>query len=430
MSQPLFALIDCNNFFASCEQVFRPGLVGKPLVVLSSNDGCAIARSAEAKALGIPMGAPAFKYKDVFKQHGVLQFSANFELYGDISRRITEILTSITPRLEVYSIDESFLDISQLEIKDYTKWAQDLRNTIYQWVGVQVSIGIAPTKTLAKLASERAKKDLSLGGVLDLSTPQQRQYHLPRARVEDIWGVGRKLGPRLRAIGIATVADVAALAPARGRQILGSVHGERLVRELNGQSCYELEQVHTDQKMISASRTFGHDTDQQSVVESALASFVARATQRLRVSNRTAGRVVIFLSTDRHKPYYRRWGRELMLNQPTADTGKLISIATEMFAGIYEKGIMYHRGGVLLTHFNSNTELQTDLLGFRDVTDFDQSKKRMQAVDELHARYGNQAVYYAAEKLGLQGWQPRKNIASPRYTTNWDELPSVRPASS
>ncbi len=425
--KPLYALIDCNNFFASCEQVFRPGLAGKPVVVLSSNDGCVVARSAEVRALGIPMGAPAFKYKEIFKQHAVIQFSANFELYGDISRRITEILTSITPRLEVYSIDESFLDISQLDINDYTTWAANLRATIYQWVGMQVSIGIAPTKTLAKLASERAKKDTALGGVLDLQTTTARQYHLARARVEDVWGIGRKFGPRLRSIGIATAADVAALAPAQGRSILGSVHGERLVRELNAQSCYNLEQVHSDQKMISASRTFGHDTDQFSAVESALASFVARSSQRLRASNRTASRMVIFLSTDKHKPNYRRWGKELILDQPTADTGELIGIANQMFAQIYEKGTLYHRGGVLLTNFESNEQLQTDLLGLRSVHAFDASKQRMHAVDELHTRYGKQVMYYATEKLGSQHWQPRKNICSPRYTTKWEELPLVKP---
>lgn len=426
MAQKLFALIDCNNFFASCEQVFRPGLAEKPIVVLSSNDGCVVARSAEVRALGIPMGAPAFKFKELFKEHGVIQFSANFELYGDISRRITEILTSITPRLEVYSIDESFLDISELNIQDYTEWASELRKTIFQWVGMQVSIGIAPTKTLAKLASERAKKDSSLNGVLLLNSAESRQQYLGQTRVEDIWGIGRKFAPRLRALGIGTAADVAALKPAQGRTILGSVNGERLIRELNGQNCHELERVHSDQKMISASRTFGHDTDQQHVVESALASFVARASQRLRASNRTASRVVIFLSSDRHKPGYRRWSKEIILDQPTADTGKLIGITAQMFASIYEKGAIYHRGGVLLTNFDSNAQLQTDLLGLRDVTSFDQSKQRMQAVDKLHALYGKQVTYYAAEKLAQQ-WQPRRNIRSPHYTTNWKDLPTVYP---
>ncbi len=424
MTQPLFALIDCNNFFASCEQVFRPGLAGKPLVVLSCNDGCVIARSAEARALNIPMAAPAFKYKELFKQHGVLQFSANFELYGDISRRITEILTSITPRLEVYSIDESFLDISQLDIPDYTEWAARLRQIIFQWVGVPVSIGIAPSKTLAKLAGERAKRDLSLGGILSLEQPMDREQYLRQTPVEDIWGIGRKLGPRLRATSIATAADVARLSPLQGRGLIGSIHGEKLVRELGGQSCYPLERLHKDQVMISASRTFGNDTTQQHVVESALASFVARASQRLRVSHRVATRLSIFLSTDRHKPGYRGWGKELVLDQPTADTGILISLAAQIFDTIYEKGAQYHRGGIVLSGFVADSELQTDLLGLRSPTVFDRSRQRMQAVDALQTRYGRQTMYYAAEKLAGD-WQPRVNIRSPRYTTCWEDLPKV-----
>lgn len=424
MPQPLFALIDCNNFFASCEQVFRPDLAGKPLVVLSCNDGCVIARSAKARTLGIPMAAPAFKYKEVFRQHGIIQFSANFELYGDISRRITEILTSVTPRIEVYSIDESFLDISQLDIRDHTDWARRLREVIGRWIGVPVSIGIAPTKTLAKLAGGRAKKDPLLNGVLSLEGTASREEYLRQTPVEDIWGIGRQLAPRLRAIGIGSALDIANLPTAQGRVAIGSVHGERLIRELNGQCCYPLEQLHTGQKIISASRTFGRDTNQASAVKSALASFTARASQRLRTSGRATTRLRIFVSTNRHKPGYQSWSRELDLNQPTADTGTLIRLATELFDSIYQPGVMYHRGMVLLSGFVSNTELQTDLLGHRDAAAFDRSRGRMQAVDTLHARYGKQVVCYATEKLAPQ-WQPRGNIRSPRYTTCWEELPAV-----
>lgn len=426
MNQPLFALIDCNNFFASCEQVFRPSLEDKPIVVLSSNDGCVVARSAKARKIGIPMGAPAFKYKEIFRQYGVMQFSANFELYGDMSRRITEILTSITPRLEVYSIDESFLDISQLDIKNPTEWASQLRQTLFNWVGVKVSIGIAPSKTLAKLASERAKKDPSLGGILDLSLAQSRNNHLGISPVEDIWGIGWKFAPRLRALGIGTVQNVAELSPLQGRKILGSVHGERLVRELNGQSCYPLERTHTDQKMISVSRTFGHDTDQKHEVDAALANFAARTSQKLRATNRQANKLGIFLNTDRHKPPYRKWYRELVLSQPTSDTGQLISLAIKLFDEIYENNTPYHRAGVILSNFSAKNHLQTDLLGLRSVKDFNQSNELMGAIDKLQARYGHQTTFYATERLGDK-WKPRKSISSPRYTTRWDELPLVKP---
>lgn len=206
MKKPLFALIDCDNFFVSCEKIFRPDLEGHPCVVASSNDGCVVARSAEARAVGVPMGAPIFKHRTLFDEHHIKVFSANFELYGDISRRITEILTTITPRLEVYSIDESFLDIARLDITDYTEWGKLVRDRIAQWVGVPVSIGIAPTKTLAKLAAEQAKTDPAHGGVLYL-TPQNTNKNLAKTRLEDIWGIGRRSGPKLRARGLSTALD-------------------------------------------------------------------------------------------------------------------------------------------------------------------------------------------------------------------------------
>jgi DNA polymerase V len=421
----MFALIDCNNFFVSCEQIFRPDLAGKPVVVLSSNDGCAIARSPEAKALGIKMAAPAFKYQDVFKKNNVIQFSANFELYGDISRRITEILTSITPRLEVYSIDESFLDISQLDIADYAQWAQTVRKKIKQWVGVTVSIGVAPTKTLAKLASERAKQSKELNGVLVLSEKEQWQHYLQQTPLEDIWGVGWRMAPRLRANGISTAQDIARLHPTQGRKLFGSVNGERLVRELQGQSCLPLERIHKEQKMISATRTFGRDTSEAHVVEAALASFVARAASRLRSQNSLTNRLNVFLASDRHKPEYRKWSREVRLTQPTADTGYLTALANQLFSEMYESNALYHRGGVLLSDFSPDASLQTDILGTRDTDAFDASKRRMKAIDSLHQKYDKRIVRYASEDLAIS-WEPKRNIRSPRYTTSWDELPQIK----
>lgn len=421
----MIALIDCNNFFVSCEQVFRPDLADKPVVVLSSNDGCVIARSREARALGIPMAAPAFKYKEIFRNNKVIQFSANFELYGDISRRITEILTSITPRLEVYSIDESFLDISHLDIPDYDAWAHLVKQKIKQWVGVNVSIGVAPTKTLAKLASERAKKSEGLNGVLVLHDKDQWRQYLEQAPLEDIWGIGRASAPNLRAIGLANARDIAELSPAQGRRMLGSVNGERLVRELQGQSCLPLEQIHKEQKMISATRTFGRDTGELATVEAALASFVARAASRLRTQNLLTNRLSIFLTTSRHKPGYQKWGREVILDQPTSDTGYLTALANQLFSDIYESSAAYHRGGVLLSDFSPDHTLQTDMLNIRSPAVFDASKRRMQAIDSLHQKYDKRIIRYAAEDLAVS-WTPRHHIGSPRYTTSWTELPKVK----
>jgi DNA polymerase V len=426
MSQPLFALIDCNNFFVSCEQIFRPDLLGKPVVVLSSNDGCVVARSREARAIGIPMAAAAFKYKQLFQEHGVVKFGANFELYGDISRRITEILTSITPRLEVYSIDESFLDISQLDIPDYTAWAAMVRGKILQWTGISVSVGIAPTKTLAKLASERAKKDDSLNGVLSLHNLPKTifEQHLAAVALEDIWGVGRRMAPRLRIHSLASALDIAGLTPQAGRQLFGSVMGERLVRELQGQCCLRLERVQTGQHSISATRTFGEQVDRAHVVEAAFATFATRAAHRLRSHHQRARRLAIFLATNKHKPNYQRWGKDIRLPAATADTGTLVHAANQLFGQIFQPNAHYYRAGILLYDLEDDRNLQPDLLGTINVPAYERSQRRMKAVDHLNDQYGRRMIHYASEDLGGT-WRPRQNIKSPHYVTNWQELPRV-----
>lgn len=425
-SAPLFALIDCNNFFVSCELVFRPDLRGKPVVALSSGDGCVIARSNEAKAIGIPMGAPVYKYRQLFKEHSVASFSANFELYGDISRRITEILTSLTHRLEVYSIDESFLDISQLDIKDYEAWGREVRHTILKWVGVPVRIGIAPTKTLAKLASDQSKSDPSLRGVSFLA-PQSQKYHraLETMRIEKLWGIGRRQAPKLRARGIGNAWQLAQISETQARSILGSVQGARLHAELLGSSCFPLELIGKDQKMISATRTFGEDTNEPHVIEAALASFVARAAARLRAQHLTTQRLSIFLSTNRHKPGHRTWHKEIKLPGPLVDTGKLTGLAVELLHAIYVKGAQYHRGGITLSSLKPERALQTDLLGYIDLKAHKQDVGRMTALDKIRAKYGHAGLHYAAEDLSLS-WTPKRNQKSPRYTTHWEELPRVK----
>lgn len=423
MKQTLFALIDCNNFFVSCEQVFRPDLIGKPTIVLSSGDGCVIARSNEAKKLGIPMGAPVFKYQNIFREHQVTKFSANFELYGDISRRITEILTGITPRVEVYSIDESFLELSSLDIVNYEEWGKKVRSIIQKWVGVTVSIGIAPTKTLAKLASERAKKDPEHDGVLFIMpSGDVFQAALSKTPIEDLWGVGWKMAPRLRADGIETAWDTYLQEPYRGRKLYNSVFGERLVRELRGESCIPLEKIKVGQHSISATRTFGQDTGEQHVVEGALASFVARATHRLRSQHLKAGYLQIFLTSNRHKAGYQKWTRSLKLDQPTADTGVLTALANALFGAIYKPSASYHRGGVLLGELSRDGQFQTDLLGYMDAKAYSKEQRRMLALDGINDKYGRKTAYMASEDLDVS-WEPKRQQRSPRYTTNWDELP-------
>jgi DNA polymerase V len=403
------ALIDCNNFFVSCERLFRPELEGRPVVVLSSNDGCAVSRSQEAKALGIPMGAPLFKYRELFRQHGVTAFSANFELYGDISERITNLLASITPRIEVYSVDESFLDLSELDISNYQAWGQNVRAQLLRQVGMPVSIGIAGSKTLAKL-------DLTQQG-------NKTDRYLAQLPVNDIWGVGWKLAPRLRAEGIHTALDLRLMAPRRAQQLMG-IHGRQLQAELNGITCIPLQRQHKPQQMIMRGRQFGEDTSEQHVIESAIASLGARAAAALRREHRLARRAVVILSTNRHKPGYQRISEEVRLYTPTADTGTITSQLVRMLARSYNPRLSYHKADVLLYDLVADDSLQSDLFGTVDLSADSRSRQRMAAMDGINLRHGKGVLRYAAENLSTS-WQPRKHLGSPRYTSAWDELPEA-----
>lgn len=425
-SRPIYALVDCNNFFVSCERLFRPDIETKPTVVLSSNDGCVVARSNEAKELGIPMGAPAFKWRYLFNQHNVQTFSANFEIYGDISKRITALLTTMTPRIEVYSVDESFLEITNLPVTDYPEWGKVVRESIMRHIGVPVSIGIAPSKTLAKLASEIAKKQPGHSGAVSFvdATEEGMQQALEEIPVGDVWGVGRRLGPKLRAEGVGTAWKLRGLRPQRAQQLMG-IHGRQMVAELNGVACYGLTREHEPAKSIMRSRTFGEDTNQLHVLESAIASMATSAAFTLRREGLLARRIGFFTNTNRHKPGYRQWSQELQLSQPTADTGSIISRLVAEIATVFLPSQQYHRLGVFLYDLIPDTVLQTDLLGDVDGAAHDRSAARMAALDLINRKHGKGKLYYAAQDLGTS-WEPKHQIRSPRYVSNWDELPEAR----
>lgn len=429
-TKTVIALIDCNNFFVSCERLFRPDLEGKPVVVLSSNDGCAVARSNEAKALGILMGAPAFKYRELFKQHGVVTFSGNFDLYGDISRRIVSILASVTSRLEVYSVDESFLDLSTLPIHDYAAWGHIVRRSLQQWVGIPVSVGIAPTKTLAKLASERAKKDPTLNGVLSLiaQPPTTVNGALAATPIQDVWGIGWRSAPKLRARGIGTALDLARMPPKLAQQLLG-IRGRQTVAELNGTACFALAPEASTPKSISATRTFGEDTTSLQVLEAAIATFVATATMRLRRSHQVAHHAGFFLTTNRHTPGYRQWSETIRLPMPSADTGFITHVVNEHLRRIYQPHVAYHRAGIWLGDLAPARYQQPDLIGYTDITQCEQQQRRMQAVDALNERYGRNTIRIATASLAAT-WQPKHQLRSPRYTSHWAELPLCHTAPS
>lgn len=426
MNQPVFALIDCNNFFVSCERIFRPELNHHPVVVLSSNDGCAVARSNEAKALGIPMGAPAFKYRELFQRHQVVQFSANFELYGDISDRLVRLLAAITPRIELYSVDESFLDLSELGITDYRAWGEQVRRRIWDEIGIPVSIGIAPTKTLAKLASERGKKDRHLDGVLNLMQLPEWLIdpQLGAVPIEDIWGVGWRLGPKLRAIGVHTALDLKQLPRQRASQLMG-VHGRQMVCELNGISCLPLEREHKARQSVMHGRMFGEDTTDFHVIEAAIASLTARATKRLRRDGLLARRACVSLSSNRLKPGYTRRDLWFTFTTPTADTGLITAQIVAELDKTLPSSQICHRANVLLFDLVPQDSLQTDLLGYVDLEQNRRSQSRLAAIDAIAGRYGKDRIGYAAEKLSAR-WEPKRQLRSPRYTTKWNELPLAR----
>ncbi len=420
----MYALIDCNNFFVSCERLFRPELNGRPVVVLSSNDGCAVSRSQEAKDLGIPMGAPHFKFRELFRREGVVAFSANFELYGDVSERITNLLASITPHIEVYSVDESFLDLTELSISDYTNWGHVVRASVFKHVGVPVSIGIAPSKTLAKLASDRSKKLPKLAGVLDLTEQGiVTDRYLAQMPVRDIWGVGWKLAPKLKAEGVHTALNVRQMNPHHAQQLMG-IRGRQMVEELNGTTCFPLQLAHKPQQMIMRGRQFGEDTREFYVIESAIASLAARAAAALRREHQLARQAAVMLRTNRHKPGYQQVSETVRFYTPTADTGIITSQLARMLSSSWRSGLEYHRADVLLHDFVPETGLQTDLLGVVDLAVDDKSSRKMQAIDSLNLRHGKGTIKFAAEHLS-KSWQPKRRLMSPRYTSAWDELPSA-----
>jgi DNA polymerase V len=428
MSQ--FALIDCNNFFVSCERLFRPELEGKPVVVLSSNDGCAVSRSAEAKALGIPMGAPAFKYKDLFRQQDVRSFSANFELYGDISQRLTALLTHVTPRIEIYSVDESFLDLSELDIADYDAWGRQLKRRIQHEIGIPVSVGIAPSKTLAKLANHRAKKEPRLRGSLAITDPSDPAMleHYCKTPIADIWGIGWRLAPKLKAEGIHNAEDLRQMYPPRARQLMGK-HGVQMIAELQGTSCLPLQMTESAHQTIMRGRTLGQEVNDEDALQAAIATLSARAAFCLRRDGQLVRTASLIMNTNKHKPGYRRIGDTVRFTTPTADTGTICRALTSVLGRVHNPRLGIYRVNVLFHELVPADSLKLDLFGEVEPDAHDRAQARMAAFDAINARYGKGHIKSAAEVLS-DAWQPRRGSCSPRYTSRWSELPTARVGST
>jgi DNA polymerase V len=412
------ALVDCNNFYASCERVFQPALRGRPVVVLSNNDGCVIARSNEAKALGIGMGEPWHLCRDRFKATGVIVRSSNYTLYGDMSARVMRTLAGFTPNLEIYSIDEAFLSFAGFEAR-FESHARELRRTVQQWTGIPVSVGIAPTKTLAKVANRFAKKDADRGGVCLLLSEAAQVELLGRLELTDLWGVAGRLAQRLKALGIMTPLDLRNADP---RFVRGhfSVVLERMVYELRGVPCLDLEEVTPDRKSIMASRSFGRPVETRHELEEAVAVYAARAAERMRRQHLAAANLTVFVETNRFKPADPQYAgsKTMQLAVATADTGKLIKAAMTALGRLYRPGYRYKKAGVILLDLVPAGSVQAGLF---DKPDDARSIARMRALDTLNARFGRGTIAFgtAGER---QVWALRREFISPRYTTVWDEL--------
>lgn len=406
-----------------------------PLIVLSSNDGCAVARSNEAKALGIKMGEPLHELKRRFcmvdgttmkpltdsSLPRVVAFSANFELYGDISRRVAAVLARITPKLELYSIDEAFLDISKLNIRGYERWGRQLAAKIEREVGVPVSVGIAPTKTLCKLAADHVKHHPECEGAY--YARNSREESLEATPIHNIWGIGWRLAPRLHAEGIHTAADLAAMRPKHAQQLMG-ILGRRTVAELNGLSCIPLSSTHKPQQVISRGRQFGHDTSDFATISAAVARMTNHACHALRKEGRLATRATIWLMTNRKKPNPTTAHHDIRLSTPIADTGnishQLLTVLQQEFDAHHE----WHKAEVTLWGLVPATELQMDVFNTIQHRLYAHSSTLMTTLDSINHIYGKGTLRYAAEDLS-SAWYPRRAMQSPGYTSSWDDLPAV-----
>jgi DNA polymerase V len=418
----LFALIDCNNFYVSCERLFQPTLHGKPVVVLSNNDGCVIARSDEAKALGIPMGLPAFKLTDLLKEHAIEVFSSNYTLYGDLSARVMTTLAQWAPAVEVYSIDEAFLQCSPLPLDALTAYGQSMRATIQQWTGIPVSIGIAPTKTLAKLANRLAKRSVDAQGVLTLISASAIEATLSQTPVEDIWGIGPGYTRRLKAHDIRTALQLRDANDRWIRQQLGIV-GQRIVWELRGISCLPLDFCPPPKQSLMVSRSFGRPITMLTEMREAVATYTTRAAEKLRRHHVAAGVLTVFLMTNRFtdEPQYSN-SVTIPLPVATQDTAELIRYALRGVEHLFRESYRYKKAGVILTELVPGHQVQTHLF---DQHDRERSQRLMAALDAINMQWGAGTVRYAAAGLRPQ-WITRCGHRSPRYTTRWEELVVVR----
>ncbi|MBK6742639.1 MAG: Y-family DNA polymerase [Hydrogenophilales bacterium] len=421
-----YALVDGNNFYVSCERVFDPTLEGRPVIVLSNNDGCAVARSDEAKALGIQMGQPYFEVRDLLSQHQGVVLSSNYTLYADMSRRMMTVIGGYSPEQEVYSIDESFLRFKGFSHWDLTDLGRQVRHQVRQWTGIPVGVGIGPTKTLAKLANRLSKKhpDFKARGVCNLDDlpPWTQLDYFAQVEVGGVWGVGARWARKLNEQGILSALDLKLADPETLRKRFNVVL-ERTIRELNGLPCIPLEDAPPAKKQIVSSRSFGQPVTRKTDLLEAVASYAATAAQKLRKGNQAAGALQVFLATNPFIPNEPQYHPALLINfpSPTQDTARLIEAARAGVARLFRPEFRYKKAGVMLMDLGPVGIRQGELFSAEDTVGDERRRRLLTTMDTLNAEMGKGTLRFAVEGIG-QSWKMRRGNLTPAYTTEWDAL--------
>ena len=415
------ALIDCNSFYASCERIFNPKLLGKPIVVLSNNDGCIITRSSEAKALGIKMGDPYFKVKKIIEKNNIKVFSSNYSLYGDISQRVMEILLSFSPDVEIYSIDEAFLSFNGFKNYELLKYCKHIRKTIKQNVGIPVSVGVGSTKTLSKIANHLAKKDDNYEGVCILKDKKKIQEALNKTEIGDVWGIGRQFSKFLKNQKIYTAAQFAYLDRRWIRKKMG-VLGEKTQLELQGVSCLDIELIPSIKKSCCVSRSFNRPLCTIEEIKESIVNYGSRAAEKIREGNLIAQSMNVFILTNYFNKKEKQYSNsiKLQLDYPTNNSMVIVKRAVDGIERIFKKGYMYKKAGIIL-HDLHNSSLVRGLLDY----DRPRSESLMKSLDEINYRYGSSTLKIAAEGIE-KNWQMQRKKISPCYTTRFSDLMIVK----
>ena len=415
------ALIDCNSFYASCERIFNPKLLGKPIVVLSNNDGCIITRSAEAKALGIKMGEPYFKAKKIIEKNNVKVFSSNYSLYGDISQRVMEILLGFSPEVEIYSIDEAFLNFKGFKNHELLTYCKHIRQTIKKWVGIPVSIGVGSTKTLSKIANHLAKKEADYEGICILKGDEKIEEALNRIEIGDVWGIGRRLSKFLRNYEVRTAKQFAFLDRRWIRKNMGVV-GEKIQLELRGVSCLDLELLPSPKKSCCVSRSFSRPIEKIEELQESIANYGSRVAEKIREEGLIAQSMSIFVLTNHFNKKEKQYSSsiKLQLDYPTSDSKLIVKRAVEGIKRIYKEGYRYKKAGIILYELHSSSSV-------RGLLDYDKPRtdSLMRSLDEINYRYGSATLRLAAEGI-RRSWHMRREKVSPCYTTSFDQLMIVK----